>query len=167
MSSGLMPVPVSLTETQTASRDTSRGGLVGPLRRNGKRRPGGDGGDADGAPVRSELRGVGEQVEQDLADTGVVRHDWDRRRAGLDPHLLFLLRAERGGIGNDALNRFVQVGGGQVQRHPAGFDLRQVEHRVDEAEQVLSVAENGIEELALQFVDADRSPRSASGPRIH
>ena len=50
-------------------------------------------------------------------------------------------------------DRLAQVGRRQGQRHPAGLDLGEVEHAVDQRQQVAAVPQHGLEELALLGVD--------------
>ena len=114
------------------------------------------------APALGELDRVAEQVEQHLAHAGRIA---DQRvvRAGVDVHvereaLDDRLLAERAG---DALDQAGQRERGLFQLQPAGLDLGEVEHVVDDAQQRLRRIADGrdgaplraVEALALQHVD--------------
>ena len=101
----------------------------------------------DPAALRSELDGIGQQVDQDLLDLAlVVEHD---RQVGLDfadqvDVLLFAQRADHLALGGD---HRPDAELGQPHIHLAGLDLSQVQDVVDQVQQqaagladVLSVA---------------------------
>jgi hypothetical protein len=114
------------------------------------------------AAALGELDRVAEQVEQHLAH---ARRIADQRvvRAGIDPHVereAFHRRllAERAG---DTVDQAGERERGLLELETSGFDLREVEHVVDNAQQRLRGIADGrdgtplraVEALALQHVD--------------
>ena len=91
------------------------------------------------AAALGELQRVAEQVEQDLphagriADQRVVRAGVDRRRRAAAPW-----RSPAGGTcSSDAVDQAGERERGVLQLEPAGLDLGEVEHVVDDAQQRL------------------------------
>src|SRR5262245_50788907 len=105
-----------------------------------------------------KLDGVADEIEQHLREALLIAETNGQkfRHLGLQRELL-VLRQRFGGRAyrlDDALNRVL----GDVQGELAGFDLGDIEHGVDEAQQVLAVradASQGIERfLAKRLVEA-------------
>ena len=113
-------------------------------------------GEGDRAVV-GELGGVGEQVEQRLADLRLVGvHRADRRRA-VDHEPVAVLLHQRLTIASTTSS----TSGGRLERlqvevHPPGLDLGEVEDVVDQPEQVLAGR------VDLLEVGQDRRPASRS-----
>src|ERR1041385_4832224 len=129
------------------------GALAGPLAGERQRDRGPERREADGAALGGELGGVGQEVEEDLAHPGVVGHHLERDVAHLLGALLILGAAEAPGVDDRALDRLAQVETGEVHRHPAGLDLGQIEHAVDQPEEVLAVPGDRLEKVPLLGVD--------------
>ncbi len=82
----------------------------------------------------------------------MVGQQLDRLVALFNGAGLALAQADAGGVGDRRPERFPEVGPGQVHRHPAGFDLGEVQDVVYEAEQVAPVPGNRADEIALFLV---------------
>src|SRR5213596_3723507 len=96
-----------------------------------------------------ELHRVGEQVEQDLFDLRSVgvKREVARRQLDLERELLLLY--ERLDLLRDLGHNVAERHVVEMQRHPAGFDLREVENVVDQRKQMLSCALDSLEALLL------------------
>ena len=103
-----------------------------------------------------ELHGVAEQVEEDLPQVPPIEDD-PRRHAGIDvrdegealplrPLLDDVAEIDR---------HLAQIARRRLDVHPAGLDLREIEHVVDEVEEVRSAGADGVERIAL--VGAERA----------
>ena len=109
--------------------------------------------------VGRELDGIAQQVEKDLAEpVGVADHALGQRRLDAvgEPHVL--VGGARGHQREGALDQFARRERPHVQRHPVGFDLREVEYLVDHVQEVGARAGNRLQVLALlggQFAAAE------------
>src|SRR6266571_229014 len=97
----------------------------------------------------SELHRVGEEIEQDLFDLRSVgvKREVARRQLDLERELPFLY--ERLDLLRDLGHNVAKPHVVEMQRHPAGLDLREVENVVDQREQMLSCALNPVKTLFL------------------
>ena len=103
--------------------------------------------------MRRELHGIGGQVEQGLAQPRGVAAQARRRTIGvdLDRELLGF-----GGRGDDRIHLFEnrrQTEVGAFELHPVGLDLGQVEHVVEQGQQVLAGGVDLVEAGALLGLD--------------
>jgi hypothetical protein len=88
--------------------------------------------------VVGELGGVREQVEEGLADLGLVGvHAAEVGWAG-DNQGISVLVDQRLDDGCDALDKLADLEGFQEQVHPASLDFGEIQDVVDEVEQVLA-----------------------------
>ena len=93
--------------------------------------------DLDPAAVGRELDGVGEQVEDDLLDLALVGLDQRRRPARISRlSSMPCGRPARGPSSGRCRAPPASENGAELQLHPAGLDLGQVEDVVDQREQV-------------------------------
>ena len=97
----------------------------------------------------SELHCIGEKIEQDLLDLRSVgvKREVARRQFDLERELLLLY--ERLDLLRDLGHNVAERHVVEMQRHPAGFDLREVENVVDQRKQMLSCALDSLEALLL------------------
>ncbi len=123
--------------------------LAGPGGRRRQGRVGPYHAERDLAALRRELGSVGEQVEQNLPYSHAVGDDLERTLVHPDVALLELGGPEAGGVRHRAGDRFAEVGGREGECHPAGFDLREIEHAVDQVEQVLPIAQHRLQQVSL------------------
>ena len=122
--SGVMPMPVSVTANSIHGSPWIRTACTSSPTR----------------PRLRELRRVGQQVEQDLAHAREV--GVDQPDVGRAAHLeqVVVLLDQRADRRRDVLHQRADVEVLEEQLHLAGLDLRQVEHVVDQREQVLAGA---------------------------
>ncbi len=114
-----MPMPVSLTMNSTPSCH-------------------GAAGERDRAALRRELHRVGQQVDQHLLDRALVGVEHHRALRQVDLHGEAMLDRARANQARDAVRDLVAIDLFHAQLEAAGFDLRQIEDVVDEAEQMLA-----------------------------
>ncbi|HQF39832.1 MAG TPA: hypothetical protein PK322_12005 [Opitutaceae bacterium] len=96
--------------------------------------------------VFGELHGVAEEVDEDLADLGLVGEDGGGQICGD-------LGGEREAFGGDAGgecgayvgDELAEVAGGELERGAPGLDLGELEHVVEEGEEEFAVAVDGLE----------------------
>ena len=93
-------------------------------------------GERDGA-VFGELAGIAQQVEERLAELRDVRVHRPEVLGRFEDEVVALLEHERLDRRHRVAQHRGEVEALQVQLHLARFDLREVEHAVDEAEQGL------------------------------
>ena len=95
-----------------------------------------------------EFHRIAQQVDQHLARLAFIRDDvaWQVLRLGdTEPESLFHRgQAEHG---RQIVQQGVQVEFGRLQPHPAGLDLRHLEHVVDQGQQMLTAAIDDAETL--------------------
>ncbi len=85
-----------------------------------------------------ELGGVAQEVDQRLLDLGQVgAHRADVGRA-VDRQVIAVLLDQRLDHDTHLVDELREIDRLEIDVHPAGFDLRQVEHAVDQAEQMLA-----------------------------
>ncbi len=106
------------------------------------------------AALGGELEGVGQQVEDDLLQPLFVGPDGlGQRLVELDVEDEPLFRRE---LAEGPLHMLAKAGHrhvAELDRHGAGFDLRQIENVVDQAEQIGAGAVDGARELGLLLVE--------------
>ena len=99
-----------------------------------------------------ELEAVAHQVDEHLLDLAeVAAHGQAARRGRLEHELEPLLLRLDVGDGVDLVEQRPQVDRLDLQRQSPRLDLRDVEHVVDEAEQVLRALQRLLLELAFLF----------------
>jgi len=114
--------------------------------------------DVDPAAIRGELDGVRQQVQEHLLDLPLIAPDLAQsliRRlvkgnasaAGPFPHQ-----------GEGVVDRGGKIEVGQLQLHPSGLDLREVEDVVDQGEQVLPRGVDVFQVLFLLLVEVTKQP---------
>ena len=128
-----MPMPVSEIDSSTQSRPLT---LLRPQ--------------LDLA-VLGELAGIAQQVEQDLPQP----HGVDGERAeilrGLDDEAVLVLLGKLARSTDNLFDQRRELHGLRIELKFAGFDLRQVEHLIDEAKQVSSSAVHALQRLQRLF----------------
>ena len=112
-SSAAIPGPVSVTATSTVPFAIRRG-------------------DVDTTAGGRELDGIRDQVEHDLAQLPLVRPHRDLVRLELEPQLDAVPGRALGVHRQPALERPAQRNVRELELHPAGFDLREIEDVVDQ-----------------------------------
>ena len=145
--SGSMPIPVSLTSKVMSAVGTR-----------------------DGQPhlaAAGELDGVAEQVEQDLAEVPAVEHDRvAARRARSSCRAAGPCAAPHPrSPGADRRSAARISVGACLDVDAAGFDLRQVEHVVDQIEQVRAALRDRVERFALRARSARGRAAAAARSR--
>src|SRR6185437_4481173 len=124
----------------------------------------------DHASRVGELHGVGEQVQHDLLDLGTIGHHVQRLIGADPPVRQSLLLDERIDLHRRLAYQLLQHRVFQMQRHAASFDLREVEHVVDEREQMLRRRADANETFFLPViqiaVDPVQHERSVTDQRV-
>src|SRR2546423_353493 len=120
--------------------------------------------------VVSELDGVGQQVQQDLLHFRAVRMQRQVLRRQLDAEGELLLLDERFDLLRDLRHDVAESDIVEMERHAAGFDLRQIKNVVDEGEQVLRCTLDPIEPFLLTWrqvaIDAVQHQRRVPDERV-
>lgn len=110
-----------------------------------------EGADGDGALV-GKFHGVGEHVEQNLAEAEFVCEDeWEIGIERLVDDLNFFRLRLNGDQGKCGIEQLAQRGGANLQRELVGIDAREIEKVVDEAKEQLGAIEDVAQHLLLFF----------------
>ena len=109
-------------------------------------------------PPRRELDGVREQVEDDLAEAPLVAGHQVDVRCELERELNAVLDRAFAHHHDAAFERLAQREAGELELDLPGLDLRQVEHVVDQREQMVARGEDVVEVLLLLLVDLAEHP---------
>ena len=110
------------------------------------------------APVGRELDGVADQVEQHLLEPQLVGGDVGRRVRGVEAELHAVLAGALAHQREHALDGVPRREGRDVQLHPARLDLGQVEHVVEQGEEVAPGVEDVLHVLGLAVVELAEHP---------
>ena len=110
------------------------------------------------SPLRGELDGVADHVEQHLLEPQLVGRDVRRRVRGVEAQLDPVLAGPLTHEGEHAVDGVDGREGGDLQLHPAGLDLRQVEHVVEEGEQVPTGIQDVLHVVGLTLVELTEHP---------
>ncbi len=109
-------------------------------------------------PCGRELDRVREQVEDDLAEAPLVAFDQVNAGRQLEREPDAVLRRRLAHHHDAALERFAQRERGDLELDLAGLDLGQVEHVVDQRQQMVAGREDVVQVLLLLGVDVAEHP---------
>jgi hypothetical protein len=103
------------------------------------------------SPLLGELTGIAQQVEQDLPQPHGVHGQRTEIGRGLDYEAVLVLLSELPRGADDLVDQPGQIHGGGIELKLTGFDLREVEHLVDEAKEVSASAIHTLQRLLRLF----------------
>ncbi|OQB56813.1 MAG: hypothetical protein BWX98_01710 [Candidatus Aminicenantes bacterium ADurb.Bin147] len=107
----------------------------------------------DPAVFRGEFQGVGEKVENDLLELVGIDRQLDFGQGMLEKQADVLLVGQDLDRGEEGFDVIVEFQGFRPEPHPPGFQLVEIQEVVDELEQAVPVAADGIQRFFLKVGD--------------
>src|SRR4029450_10261749 len=98
-----------------------------------------------------ELAGIAQQVEQYLPQPHGIHGQWAEALLTLDDQAILVLLGKLARRADDLVDQRDQVDQLRMQLELASFDLREVEHLIDEAKEVLAGAVHALQRLLRFF----------------
>ncbi len=104
--------------------------------------------------VVGELHGVGDEIDENLAEPrGIGGDDGRQAGRGLDPEADLLFPGAGGEEGDGGLDAIGENEGRVLDLKPVSLDLGEIEHVVDDGEEVVAALADGFHALALLGIE--------------